>query len=823
MPEAAPRPDHLPAARRFLPPFSRRDLLRAAIATAAAVPLVGASALPAHAADAADVYDALRWKWRELVLGTGFDPAAAPYAAKLAALGTTATALRATMNPAAGSLWPDLPYADPDPDLDPESYTFSGNLGISYHRLRTLAEAHAQPGTGLTGDPALLADVLTGLDHLHTEAFNAGQARYGNWYNWQIGIPQALLDICVHVHDHLGAARLADWMAAIDHFVPDSAVASYTGTSTGANRVDLCRVIALRGVVGKNPAKIATARDALSPVFPYVTSGDGLYTDGSFIQHSTVPYTGSYGSVMLGGLSMLFTLLKGSQWEVTDSGRQIVLDSVDKAYAPFLYNGLAMDSVSGRAVSRGLQKSDTRAIRQDDHLRGHAIIACVALLAHSASPAERSRWDAMVKGWIARATLNPLLTSPALGIAQLARLKAINDGTATAAPEPTGHRLFPAMDRAVHRRPGWAANVSMASRRITYYENGNGENLRAWHSGSGMLYWWGSDFANGQYSDSFWPTVDPYRLPGTTASTKKLADGAGGAWGAARPDVRWVGGATDGTYGAVGQYLKGLSSTLKAKKSWFFLDDAVVCLGAGIHGRDGVAVESVVDNRNLGAAGTHVLTVDGTGQPATQGWNAAFPAARWAHLAGHGGYVFPGGAPVRALRETRTGAWADINTGGTTDPVSRRYVTLWFDHGTDPTWATYAYLLMPGASAARTAARAADTGWVDVLANSDEIQGVSVPSLGFTGINFWFAGTAGAVSVTTPASVMIRVTGSTAEVRVSGPLRDGAAIDLTWNRPVAAVTAKDASVQVLGTGTSLRLRIAPGTLGAVHAATLALT
>ncbi|MEU0686153.1 polysaccharide lyase 8 family protein [Streptomyces uncialis] len=823
MPEAAPRPDHLPAARRFQPPFSRRDLLRAAIATAAAVPLVGASALPTYAADTADVYDALRWKWRDLVLGTGFDPAAAPYAAKLAALGTTATALRATMNPATGSLWPDLPYADPDPDLDPESYTFSGNLGISYHRLRTLAEAHAQPGTGLTGDPALLADVLTGLDHLHTEAFNAGQARYGNWYNWQIGIPQALLDICVHVHDHLGAARLADWMAAIDHFVPDSAVASYTGTSTGANRVDLCRVIALRGVVGKNPAKIATARDALSPVFPYVTSGDGLYTDGSFIQHSTVPYTGSYGSVMLGGLSMLFTLLKGSQWEVTDSGRQIVLDSVDKAYAPFLYNGLAMDSVSGRAVSRGLQKSDTRAIRQDDHLRGHAIIACIALLAHSASPAERSRWDAMVKGWIARATINPLLTSPALGIAQLARLKAVNDGTATAAPEPTGHRLFPAMDRAVHRRPGWAANVSMASRRITYYENGNGENLRAWHSGSGMLYWWGSDFAQGQYSDSFWPTVDPYRLPGTTASTKKLADGAGGAWGAARPDVRWVGGATDGTYGAVGQYLKGLSSTLKAKKSWFFLDDAVVCLGAGIHGRDGVAVESVVDNRNLGAAGTHVLTVDGTGQPATQGWNAAFPAARWAHLSGHGGYVFPGGAPVRALRETRTGAWADINTGGTTDPVSRRYVTLWFDHGTDPTWATYAYLLMPGASAARTAARAADTGWVDVLANSDEIQGVSVPSLGFTGINFWFAGTAGAVSVTTPASVMIRVTGSSAEVRVSGPLRDGAAIDLTWNRPVAAVTAKDASVQVLGTGTSLRLRIAPGTLGAVHAATLALT
>ncbi|MFD8934417.1 polysaccharide lyase 8 family protein [Streptomyces sp. NPDC059578] len=817
MSEAASRPSRAAQPR---PSLSRRTLLRLSIATAAAVPLVGVLSLPAHAST--DVYDALRLKWRELVLGTGFDPAAAPYAAKLTALGATAGTLRATMNPANGSLWPDLPYADPEPDLDPESYTFSGNLGISYHRLRTLAEAHAQPGTGLTGDPGLLADVLTGLDHMHTQAFNAGQARYGNWYNWQIGIPQTLLDICVHLYDHLGATRLTNWMAAIDHFVPDTVVASYTGTSTGANRVDLCRVLALRGVVGKTSGKIATARDALSPVFPYVTSGDGLYADGSFIQHSTVPYTGSYGSVMLGGLSLLFTLLKGSQWEVTDSGRQIVLDSVDRAYAPFLYNGLAMDSVSGRSISRGLQKSDTRAVRQDDHLRGHAIIACIALLARSGSPAERSSMDAMVKGWISRATINPLLTSPALGVAQLARLKAINDGPGPAAPEPIGHRLFPAMDRAVHRRPGWAANVSMASRRITYYENGNGENLRAWHSGSGMLYWWGSDFANGQYSDSFWPTVDPYRLPGTTASTKKLADGAGGAWGAARPDVRWVGGATDGTYGAVGQYLKGLSSTLKAKKSWFFLDDAVVCLGAGIHARDGVGIESVVDNRNLGASGTHALTVDGTAQPVSQGWTAAFPTARWAHLAGHGGYVFPGGTPLRALRETRTGAWSDINTGGTTDPVSRRYVTLWCDHGTDPTWATYAYVLMPGATGAQTAARADDTGWLQVLANSDEIQGVSVPSLGFTGINFWFAGTAGAVSVSAPASVLIRRTGSTAELRVSGPLRDGAVIDLTWNTPVAAVTAKDASVQVLGTGAALRLRITAGTLGAVHAATLTL-
>ncbi|WP_374050368.1 polysaccharide lyase 8 family protein [Streptomyces roseicoloratus] len=802
--------------------LSRRGLLRAAVAAAALGPVPLAAADGAAAAETADAYGALRLTWRDLILGTGYSPTAEPFASKLAALGATAAGLRSAMSPAAESLWPDLPYADPEPDTDAESYTYSGNLNNSFNRLRTLAEAYSQPGTGLTGNTALRGEILAGLDHLHDQAYHAGQARYGNWYSWQIGAPQALLDIDVLMYEHLGAARIADHCAAVDHFVPDSTVAVYGGTSTGANRVDLCRVLALRGAVGGTAAKLALARDALSPVFPYVTTGDGLYQDGSFVQHLYVPYAGSYGSVMLGGLSLLFALLKGTSWEVTDPGRQVVLDSVEKAYAPFLFNGLAMDLVSGRAISRGVQQSDPAAIRQDDHLRGHGIIACVALLGVSASPAEKSRWDRMVKGWIDRDYYRPVLAGPALGVAQLARLKAVDDTVPTGSAEPVGHRLFPAMDRAVHRRPAWAAAVSMASRRITYYENGNGENLRAWHSGSGMLYWWGGTFANGQYTDDFWPTVDPCRLPGTTASRKPLADGEGGTWGAARPDVRWVGGATDGTYAAVGQYLKGLSSTLLAKKSWFFLDDAVVCLGAGIHGRDGTGVESVVENRNLGASGTHAFTVDGTARSTALGWSATLTGARWAHLAGHAGYVFPGGATVRALREARTGAWSDINRSAVTDPVTRRYLTLWFDHGTDPTWADYAYVLMPGATVQQTSARAADTSWLTVLANANEQQGVRVPSLGLTAVNFWLAGTVGPLTASQPASVLVREDGATATVCVSAPLRTGDTVDVTWHRPVTAVPAKDPSVTVLSTGAGLTLRVTPGTLGAVHKATVSL-
>ncbi|KOU45857.1 lyase [Streptomyces sp. MMG1522] len=793
--------------------WSRRTFLATSAVLTAAVGAAltpPASAAPLSPSPAADPYAALRATWSRLILGEGFSPTAEPFRSRLTDLGAKARGLLETMAPADGSLWPDAVFADPDPDTDAESFAFSGRMADSFTRLNTMAQAYRQQGTGLTGSTALRDAVLTGLEHLNTQVYNDRQTRYGNWYSWQIGAPQALLDVCVLLYDAIAPERLARYCAAVDHFVPDSAVASYSGTSTGANRVDLCRVLALRGAVGASAAKIALARDALSPVFPLVSKGDGLYADGSFIQHTTVPYTGSYGSVMLGGLGMLFALLKGSDWEVTDPKRQVVFDAVENAWAPFLFNGLVMDAVAGRAISRG---------EADDHRRGHPILASIVLLGQGASAAENTRWRSLVKGWAQRDYYSPPLRNPSLGLTALSRIKNVLDDTAlTPLPEPDGHRLFPDMARATHRRPGWAASLSMADRRITYYETGNGENLRGWHTGSGMLYWWGDTFANGQYSDAFWPTVDPYRLPGTTASRKTLANGAGGDWGASLPDVNWVGGATDGKRAAVGQYLRGLSSTLMAKKSWFFLDDTVVCLGAGIQCRDGATVETTVDNRNLGPTGNAPFTVDGSAKPLTLPWSATLTGASWAHLGGHGGYVFPGGATVKALRENRTGRWRDINTGGSADQLSRKYLTLWFDHGKDPSDAGYAYQLLPGATEQRTAARAADSGWLRVLANSDDQQGVAVPSLGLTAVNFWFGGTAGPLVADAPCSVMVTEHGDgTATVCVSDPMRKRTSLTLTWNRAVASVVSKPATVTSATTGTSLRLVF--GDLSATRGAT----
>ncbi|AYN39236.1 lyase [Streptomyces dangxiongensis] len=765
--------------------LTRRALLLAAALAAAPAP-------GARAADG-DPYDALRRRWLGIALGTGYDPGAEPYASRLAELGGRARDFRATMAPAPDSLWPGHPF---DP---PSGITFS------YGRLWTMAQANAQEGTGSTGDPGLLADVLRGLDHLSATVYHPGTTPYGNWWEWRIGSPRLLMDITAALYEGLGPDRIAAACAAVDHFVPDAMLTDYSGTSTGANRVDLCRSVALRGVLGRDGGRISLARDALSPVFPYVTGGDGLYADGSFVQHTSVAYTGTYGQVLLDGLGRLFALLAGSEWEVTDPARRHVLDSVEHAFAPLLHDGLVMDCVNGRALSRGRLRGDDLGIMRSDHYHGHALIAAVALLAGGAGEAERERWHGLVRGWIQRDTVTPVLTSPQFGVADLARLHAIARAPGPATPEPPGHRLFPAMDRAVHRAPRFTAALAMASDRIAHYECGNGENPRGWHTGSGMLSWWprgGGD----QYTDWYWPTVDWYRLPGTTVSTRRLADRAGGEWGAPRPDVRWVGGTTDGTHAAVGQHLKGLGSTLEARNSWFFLPDGVVCLGAGIGCADGVPVETIVDNRNLGENGT---------QSFVRGRN-------WAHLEGHGGWVLLDGPDLRTLREDRTGAWSDINTTSDDERRTRRWQTLWLDHGTDPARARHAYVVLPGASRAETAARAADPRRLSVLANDTARQAVAVPRLGLTAATFWRAGTVGELTVSAGASVLVVRRGRTATLHVSEPPRTGVPLELVWDRPVRAVVRAGDGVEVLSADGRLRLRVTPGMACSTHECEVAL-
>lgn len=806
----------------FGPTGPRRRTILAASAASAFVPLAAGGGTAWGAPDA-DPYDTLLARAAAQLTGGAFDAADPDFAAALKVLDTQASGWWRDLDRSDGrsALWADL-----SPAKDP------GNFGQSYTRLRTIATAWATPGTSLS-DSTEAADTLLGaLRFLHADAYNTGRPESGNWWFWEIGAPRALMDTCVLLREKIPAADLAKYTSTVAKFCPDPDRRTNIPTlsETGANRADKAVIVALRGLLAQDPTTLALARDGLSDVrdkgknslFTYVTSGDGFYEDGSFVQHGSVAYTGTYGSVLLGGAGQLIALLADSEWAVTDPKTSVLYEAVERTFSPVVFDGLMMDAVRGRAISRE---------KAPDHKDGAAAVTNILQLADGAPAAYAERWRALAKGWISRNKTRPYLSL--VGVPAIARAKAVLDDPAVPATgRLTGHFAFADMDRVVHRRPGWALTLSLSSKRIAAYEAGNGENLHGWYTGDGMAYLYDGDDL-GQFGDGFWATVDPYRLPGTTVDTRERADiGTGGGTGTYRPKNEVAGGAVlDDRFGAAAMELMADGSTLRARKAWFFLDNAVLALGADITASDGRTIETVVENRNLSADGAPRLTVDGRRRPSHTGWSAPLPGARWAHLDGTGGYVFPDhpgrraddAVRLHALREERTGAWRDINTGadtgGSTTPVTRRYLTLWLDHGASPAASSYAYVLLPGASATATAVWSHSRP-VRIVANDSTAQAVEARRHGLVAAHFWQPGSAAGITASGPCTVIARRGGDGISLAVADPGRTGTSVSVELPFPVRKVVRADDTVSVTpGRRPVVTVRVA-GSRGHTHTAHL---
>lgn len=705
-----------------------RNLMKASALTLAAL----AAAHPGVAC--ADAYDDLRTKWvAQITGGTSLSTTDTDIVQQVAAQTATAQAYWSAMHTESGrtTLWDDL--ADS---------TSSAQMSSSYARLAAMATAYATTGSSLQGNAALAAAIVSALDWLYTNRYNETLSISPNWYDWEIGTPQALNDTVLLMYAQLTATQIAHYMAAIDKFVPDPTVETYYGTTaTGANRLDQALVVALRGVIGKSSAKIAQGRDAMSQAFLNVTSSDGFYADGSFIQHTNVAYTGSYGSVLLGDMSRLFYLLNGSSWAITDTNSANVYTWVTNSFKPFMFDGAMMDTTRGRAIAR---------IASHDHDAGRAIARAVVRLAQGATTTQAATLQALAKGWIQRDTSfgNYYTNLSPYDITLIKALLANANVTPTA--EAADARVFAGMDRGLLRTTTWAASVGMYSTRIADFEYGNGENLKGWWTGAGMTSLYDADIT--QYAGNYWATVNQQRLAGTTTDGTSVASLV--SFKSYAGDKTWSGGArTSGTtVAALGMDLtmdKVTGSALAGKKSWFLMRDKIIALGAGITGSNGNAVETIVENRKLDAAGDNLLTVNGNAQSSALGWSQTLTGVSWAHLAGSVdgadvGWWFPTAASVAGLRETRSGTWTAVDSACTnpadqtqcTATFSDSYLSLAVPHGINPSAGSYAYVILPGRNTTQMAAFAASPGIV-VFENSTAAQAVRDASVGTYAANFW--------------------------------------------------------------------------------------
>ncbi|WP_338693376.1 polysaccharide lyase 8 family protein [Streptomyces sp. Q6] len=764
---------------------------------------------PAHAADG-DPIAALRARWHTLLTGgPGLDTSEPRIAAAIARIDRAAASALTGLDPTrADGLWPDL-----------TSTSVSNHVTTSFKRLSTAATAWAVPGTTRYRDPDLAELLARGVDWMLEHRYGPGQVRFDNDWDWEIGSALALNDTAVLLYDALGADRLTRITDAVRHYTPDPNLwRADRQIATGANRVWICTVVAVNAVLRGADADLARVRDALSDVegggansvlaFQDEGSGtgEGFYSDGSFLQHYKHPYNGGYGKELLGNLSRLLNLFAGTDWELTDPDVAHVRQWVTDGFEPLIARGDMQAGVCGREIARSSKQG---------HVAAQTVIEAVLRLLPglTGADADADRFAALVKQWITEDTYRAFLDVTDLA-SLVAAQRLLASGTRPRGTLVT-HRQFPRMDKAMHHRPAFTLGICAYSTRIYNYESIQNENLHGWHLSDGMVLLHDADL--GHYSEDYWPTVDPLRLAGTTVLARRPADAAGQRTTSA---ADWAGGAAlpGTTLGAYGQDLRAFGSSLRALKSWFCLDDVIVHVGSGITADTG-PIETVVDNRKLRDVAAE-LTVDGVRAPADAGWSAAYDGVRSVHLAGTGGYVFPRPTALRALREQRTARWRDINIKyGTDTPVTRPYLTLWQDHGTAPTGAGYCWLQLPGASADRTR-RHALAPPVRPVAESTAVHAVRRAADGLLAANFWAAGRAAELAADGPASVVVRPRDGLVDVAVSDPtqLRERIVLDLELRG--LSVERADSGVAV--SRTSAGTRITVDTAGR-RGATLALT
>ena len=740
---------------------------------------------------------------------------------------------------------------------------------VSFKKVLSMCKAYAAEGGALYQNQDMLKDITNILDFLCGSCYTA-KSQTDNWWTWEIGIPKDLIPALILIYDGLTEEQVMAYTETLYFFQPDPFHEGVINTASthgqgyreaqGANIIDCSTTAVGLGALREDNELVYLGMLASSQTFVIQNVEDsaqiaangynsGFYPDGSYLDHIKVPYLGAYGIEFMKGGAKIPSLLAGTPWKYPEQVQDNLESYIVEGFGNGMYQGMMLDCLKGRSVSRPASSNQAA---------GREAMMIILQIVDSFSQEAKETTLSALKAWLEEdeGFIDSLVGAENMAIKKKA--KEILEDTSIQSNIAPVHKSYPLMDRVVHRTEDYLFALSMYSERIQNTEIMNDENRFGWHQNNGMTYIYDED---NQYTENYWNTVNPLRLPGTTVVPVNIGtgkpDGSGFAQGGDFCSKEsWVGGTSIGNYGVSGMSFSGetqgiagdapvsYAPDLKGKKSWFMFDDEMVCLGAGITNKNmELPVETTIENKKLRKDGSNQLLVNGekTELPVKEAnvkelvertadvSGTSFEQVNWAHLEGNQsvgtGYYFPEeNTEIQVRRGQTTGSWKDVGTfeGESTE----NYLEMWVDHGQNQENASYSYVLLPETSAEETE-NYAQAPKVTILENSSEVQAVRHETLKITGINFWQeqGGSIDGITSDKAASVMLQETEQgTVKVSVSDPtMKNKGNIQLTLEEEIADCVQLDENVTCEKTENGAVLTFAmAGTNGAASMAELQL-
>lgn len=646
-----------------------------------------------------------------------------------------------------GEKWPYIHYED----VSREGFDNT----IHLYNLLKMAVAYKSPQSQYFNKKSLFKNIEKGLNFWCDEDF-VGE----NWWNNQIGTPSTLVNLMLMVGDELPSDLVRRSQKIINR-----ADINKGGSRPGGDRIKVSSIAAKNQLFLNDSSQFNLIINIIAQEVKFVdwigsefgytysntdtggfkeflkANGRGLQYDNSF-HHRTdgVNNTLSYGLGWSSAFVEWAHYVRNTAYAFPAEKSKILVD--------YYLDGVCKTAVFGQRPDYGAKN---RSISRPGNTKPYSAAVPLKIL--------------------------DITTYRAEEIKEIVRMR-----TANLPGNKLSHAtFFWNSEHFTFQRPNFFTSVRMYSTRNMNMESPyNSEGLLNHHRGDGANH----IYTRGNEYEDISPVLDYQKIPGATIVQKEQLPHHNQIKKLGLTD--FVGATTDGHYGVVGFDFKSIHDPLVARKSWFFFDEAYVCLGAGISTKSKNEVHTTL-NQSLLKGPVHIA-VNGQVYPLGNK-SGVHSGVKWIHH-DNIAYLLPQAQDISIENELASGSWwrisKQIDSSKSTE--QKEVFKTWINHGVSPDRASYAYIVRPHTTLEELDDKDLVSS-IEILSNSPYLQAVYDHGEKLLQVVFYKAGALEVqdgfvIKSAAPGIVMMALndSGELAKLSVSDPNRELSKMMLTVSK-----------------------------------------
>ncbi|MDR1724668.1 MAG: polysaccharide lyase beta-sandwich domain-containing protein [Tannerella sp.] len=579
--------------------------------------------------------------------------------------------------------------------------------GAHASRLTAMATAYCDKASAFYRKKTVSSQIHRGMKY-----FFDGKFVCTNWWYNQIGVPKTLGMLFLLIENELSKW---EYNEAIKY------MSNAKFGMTGQNSAWLAENVLVRAILQKDEKLFLEARDYILKELTVSQNGEGIRPDMSFHQHGPQQQFGNYGLSYATSQSYWARVFRGTAYALSQEQIDVIRNYLLGGLQWTCWKGYMDVGSCGRQFTPNAQSSKAKGLGT---ALSHMIVA------------DPERADEYRKAL----ERNVLASTPDNDL--------------------TGYRFFNYSDYGIYRTKSWGAGLKMSSVRTIGAEIINYENLLGRYLGDGSLF----IYRDGdEYSDIF-PVWEWSLLPGVTCCyTDSMFPGV---------IMSKYYRNNDDFIGGISGERTGISTIIAndtgiyAKKSYFFTEKAVVCIGSDIRSDEKYEITtSIEQKRRKGDIYTR-QTAEG---------QAIYHDGMAYHILG------------KALLNTKsgnaTGSWQLVAQVLSPETVEKDVFGLWINHGVKPQNASYAYMIFPDIGKDNWTADI-ETSGISILEQSEKTHAIAAENLiqaVFFAPSSLRISTDNVLAAGTPCIIMLENLGSKHKLSVAEPTQKLSGITLELN------------------------------------------